>query len=53
VVTTGALGAVLTQLYLATGSLLLPMVLHVLIDLQSLLVRRPAPTAAPLLADAR
>jgi len=53
VLATGALGAVLTQLYLATGSLLLPMVLHVLIDLQSLLVRRPAPTAAPVLADAR
>ncbi|KQT01364.1 CPBP family intramembrane glutamic endopeptidase [Cellulomonas sp. Leaf395] len=50
--TTGAVGAVLTQLYLTTGSLLLPMVVHVLIDLR-LLLDRPAPARAPALADAR
>ena len=49
---TGALGAVLTQLYLTTGSLLLPMVLHVLIDLR-LLLDRPAPAPSTVLADAR
>ncbi|MBO3084818.1 CPBP family intramembrane glutamic endopeptidase [Cellulomonas fengjieae] len=43
-VLTGALGAAFTQLYLVTGSILLLMVLHVLIDLRPLLVR-PAPAA--------
>jgi membrane protease YdiL (CAAX protease family) len=38
VVTTGVLGAVLAALYLGTGSLLLPVVLHALIDLRFLLV---------------
>jgi uncharacterized protein len=38
VVTTGVLGGVLAGLYLDTGSLLLPVVLHVLIDLRFLLV---------------
>jgi uncharacterized protein len=37
-VTTGVLGAVLAALYLGTGSLLLPVVLHALIDLRFLLV---------------
>ena len=50
--TTGAAGAVLTQLYLTTGSLLLPMVLHVLIDLR-LLLDRPAPAPSAVFADAR
>jgi membrane protease YdiL (CAAX protease family) len=38
VLTTGVLGGVLAALYLDTGSLLLPVVLHVLIDLRFLLV---------------
>jgi membrane protease YdiL (CAAX protease family) len=38
VVTTGVLGAVLAALYLQTGSLLLPVVLHAAIDLRFLLV---------------
>jgi membrane protease YdiL (CAAX protease family) len=38
VLTTGVLGAVLAALYLGTGSLLLPVVLHALIDLRFLLV---------------
>nr|WP_204331977.1 CPBP family glutamic-type intramembrane protease [Geodermatophilus sabuli] len=38
VVTTGVLGGVLAGLYLDTGSLLLPVLLHVLIDLRFLLV---------------
>ena len=50
--TTGALGAVFTQLYLSTGSLLLPMLVHVLIDLRPLL-DRPEPAEAHTLADAR
>lgn len=41
---TGVLGALLAVVYLATGSLLLPMVLHTLIDLRILLV--PAATIA-------
>jgi len=52
VLTTGAMGAVLTQLYLTTGSLLLPMVLHVLIDLR-LLLDRSAPAPSAVFADAR
>ncbi|MFW3168994.1 CPBP family intramembrane glutamic endopeptidase [Geodermatophilus sp. CPCC 206100] len=38
VLTTGVLGGVLAALYLDTGSLLLPVLLHVLIDLRFLLV---------------
>jgi membrane protease YdiL (CAAX protease family) len=38
VLLTGVLGAVLAALYLDTGSLLLPVVLHALIDLRFLLV---------------
>jgi uncharacterized protein len=38
VLTTGVLGGVLAGLYLDTGSLLLPVLLHVLIDLRFLLV---------------
>ena len=52
VLATGAFGAVLTQLYLTTGSLLLPMLLHVLIDLRLALIR-PAPSEAPIDVDAR
>ncbi|MBB3082064.1 CPBP family intramembrane glutamic endopeptidase [Geodermatophilus sabuli] len=47
VLTTGVLGGVLAGLYLDTGSLLLPVLLHVLIDLRFLLV--PA-TALPAVA---
>ena len=49
---TGVVGAAFTQLYLSTGSLLLPMVLHVLIDLRPLL-SRPAPSASTAPVDAR
>jgi membrane protease YdiL (CAAX protease family) len=42
IVTTGVLGGVMAGLYLGTGSLLLPVVLHALIDLRFLLV----PTSA-------
>jgi len=38
IVTTGVLGGVMAAVYLDTGSLLLPVVLHVLIDLRFLLV---------------
>jgi membrane protease YdiL (CAAX protease family) len=42
IVTTGVLGGVMAGLYLGTGSLLLPVLLHTLIDLRFLLV----PTSA-------
>jgi membrane protease YdiL (CAAX protease family) len=42
ILVTGLLGGVLAALYLATGSLLLPIALHVLIDLRALL---PIPAA--------
>lgn len=52
---TGVVGAALTGLYLATGSLLVPMVLHVLLDLRVLLLapgtRRAGPDAAARTAD--
>jgi membrane protease YdiL (CAAX protease family) len=38
VVATGALGGVMAALYLDTGSLLLPVLLHAAIDLRFLLV---------------
>jgi uncharacterized protein len=38
IVTTGVLGGVMAAVYLDTGSLLLPVVLHTLIDLRFLLV---------------
>jgi uncharacterized protein len=38
VVTTGLLGGVMAALYLSTGSLLLPVLLHAAIDLRFLLV---------------
>lgn len=44
---TGAIGWVLGGLYLATGSLLVPMVLHVLVDLRPLLLRTPSTPAVP------
>nr|WP_240942262.1 CPBP family intramembrane glutamic endopeptidase [Planosporangium thailandense] len=43
---TALVGALLTGLYLASGSLLLPIVLHVVIDIRSLLLV-PAPRSAP------
>ncbi len=46
IVTTGVLGGVLAALYLQTGSLLLPVVLHALIDLRFLLVPATAIPAA-------
>jgi uncharacterized protein len=42
IVTTGVLGGVMAGLYLGTGSLLLPVVLHALIDLRFLLVSTSA-----------
>ena len=50
VVTTGVLGGVMAALYLSTGSLLLPVLLHAAIDLRFLLVPArvlPAAGAAP------
>ncbi|HEX2072258.1 MAG TPA: CPBP family intramembrane glutamic endopeptidase [Geodermatophilus sp.] len=47
VVTTGVLGGVLAGLYVDTGSLLLPVLLHVIIDLRFLLVPAAALPAAP------
>lgn len=44
IVTTGVLGGVMAALYLGTGSLLLPVVLHALVDLRFLLV---PPSALP------
>lgn len=42
VLATAALGGLFAWVYWATGSLLLPMLLHVLIDLRAMLVRVPA-----------
>jgi membrane protease YdiL (CAAX protease family) len=48
VVTTGVLGGVLAAVYLQTGSLLLPVLLHAVIDLRFLLVPASAlPSASP------
>jgi uncharacterized protein len=47
VVTTGVLGGVLAAVYLSSGSLLLPVLLHALIDLRFLLV---PPSALPAVA---
>jgi uncharacterized protein len=48
IVTTGVLGGVLAAVYLGTGSLLLPVLLHAAIDLRFLLVPSSAlPTIAP------
>ncbi|MGY1813218.1 CPBP family glutamic-type intramembrane protease [Blastococcus sp. SYSU D00820] len=49
IVTTGVLGAVLAGLYLDTGSLLLPVLLHALIDLRFLLVPGAALPASSVL----
>lgn len=47
VLTTGVLGGVLAAVYLQSGSLLLPMALHTVIDLRFLLVPTSAlPTVA-------
>lgn len=43
---TALAGALLTGLYLGTGSLLLPMAVHVLVDLRALLLTPGAPTPA-------
>lgn len=42
VLTTAVVGAVLTALYLSTSSLLVPIVLHALMDLRALAVRPPS-----------
>ncbi|HEU4670278.1 MAG TPA: CPBP family intramembrane glutamic endopeptidase [Dyella sp.] len=49
VLVTGVVGAVMAGLYLASGSLLMPVLLHVLIDLRALLVKLPpdTPEASP------
>lgn len=44
IVATGVLGGVFALLFWSSGSLLLPMILHVLIDLRILLIRVPAST---------
>jgi membrane protease YdiL (CAAX protease family) len=46
VLATALLGGLFAWLYWATGSLLLPVLLHVLVDLRAMLVRVPA-TGAP------
>lgn len=46
VLATGVLGGLLAWLYWSTGSLLLPILLHVLIDLRAMLVRVPADAPA-------
>lgn len=49
IITTGLVGAVMAGLYLSTGSLLVPMVLHTLVDLRALLLPVPAdPRTGPL-----
>jgi membrane protease YdiL (CAAX protease family) len=53
VLATGMLGAVLAGLYLSTGSLLVPMVLHVLVDLRALLLVRPERTTPAEASTAR
>jgi uncharacterized protein len=45
ILTTGFVGGVMAGLYLSTGSLLIVMVLHTLIDLRALLLPVPAATA--------
>lgn len=50
VAVTAILGGVLATLFWATGSLLLPMLLHVLLDLRVLLVRAPA-SVSPVTGD--
>lgn len=53
IITTGVLGGVMAVLYLDTGSLLLPVLLHALIDLRFLLVPASAlPAQAPGTQDA-
>jgi membrane protease YdiL (CAAX protease family) len=47
VLATSLIGGLLAWLYWATGSLLPPMLLHVLIDLRAAFVRLPAETGAP------
>lgn len=42
ILATALIGAVMAGIYLATGSLLIPMLLHVLIDLRALLIPVPA-----------
>lgn len=44
---TAAIGAVMAGLYVASGSLLIPALLHVLIDLRALLLPVPADPVAP------
>jgi membrane protease YdiL (CAAX protease family) len=50
IIATGILGGLLASLYLTTGSLVAPIVVHALLDLRLLLMfplNRPAPVAAP------
>lgn len=44
---TGLMGAILTGVYLSTGALWIPMVVHVLVELRALLVRAPLAPGAP------
>jgi uncharacterized protein len=48
VVGTAYVGAVLAGLYVASGSLLLPIILHVLIDVRSALPSRPRSSSRPI-----
>ncbi|WP_430392000.1 CPBP family intramembrane glutamic endopeptidase [Dyella sp. 20L07] len=47
VLVTGVIGAVMAGLYLGTGSLLLPILLHTLIDLRALLIPVPPDQTTP------
>ena len=53
VVTTGVLGGVLAAVYVSTGSLLLPVLLHAAIDLRFLLVPASALPVGPLTPGSR
>ncbi len=53
VLLTGAMGWLLAQLAFSTGSLLWPVVLHVLVDLRVLLLLPRAPRPVPVPAQLR
>lgn len=50
IVATGAIGGLMAALYLATGSLLAPMIFHALLDLRILLFPVPGPASATAFA---
>ena len=52
IVSTGIFGALMAGLFLVTGSLLLPMVLHTLVDLRALMLPVPAEPATTRIGTA-